>query len=122
MSCKATELSAQDLGGVGVIMNLLEPELDLVRSAARVRIKTRDWCADRENDKYPSYCAQIVTLALHMHDENDCFTGFNHFFLRGQMTHVIQNFPKLLLPGIVCPNANASRFKQPFFENISLKA
>ena len=122
MSYKATELSAQDLGGVGVIMDMLEPEIDLVRSAATVRIKTRDQCADRENDKYPSYCAQIVTLALHMHDENDCFTGFNHIFLRGQMTHVIQDFAKVLLLGIICPNANAFRLKQPLFENISLKA
>ena len=88
MSCKATELSAHDLGGVGVIMDMLQPEVDLVRSAARLRINTRDQCADRENDKYSSYCAQIVTLALNMHDENDCFTDFNHFFLRGQMTQL----------------------------------
>lgn len=94
MSCKAMELSAQDLGGVGVIMNMLEPEIDLFRSAARVRIETRDRCVYHENDKYPSYCAQIVTLALHMHNENDCFTSFNHFFRRGQMTHVIQYLPE----------------------------
>ena len=109
MSCKATELPAQHLGGVGMIMDMLEPEIDLVRSAARVRIETRDPCADHENDKYPSYRAQIVTLALHMHDENDCSTSFNHVFLQGQMIHVIQNLPKLPLQGIVCPNANASR-------------
>ena len=90
MSSKATELLAQDLGGVGVIMDMLEVETDLVRSTVRFRIKTRDGCADRENDKYPTYCTQIVTLALHMHDENDCFTGFNHFFLRDQLTYVIK--------------------------------
>ena len=32
MSCKAMEL--QDLGGVGVIIDMLEPEIDLVRCAA----------------------------------------------------------------------------------------
>ena len=33
-SCKAMELPAQDLGGVGVIIDMLEPEIDLVRCAA----------------------------------------------------------------------------------------
>ena len=33
MSCKATEVPAQDLGGVGVIIGMFEPEIDLVRCA-----------------------------------------------------------------------------------------
>ena len=60
-----------------MIMIMLGPEIYPVRSAARVGIKTQDRCADHENDKYPSYWAQIVTLALHMQDENDCFTVSN---------------------------------------------
>ena len=113
MSCKATEHSVHDPGGVGVIMIMLEPEIDPVRPAARDRIKTQDRCADNENNKCPSYWAQIVTFVLHMHDENDCFTVLHHFFRRGQMTDVVRNLPRApsprnSMPGCKCISSEAA--------------
>ena len=101
MSCKAMVLPAQDLGGVWVIIDVLEPEIDLfavprdLESKPKIGVQSaRMTSTHRTAVKLSrSHCICITRTTA---------SPSSIILFRRQMTDVNQQFPKLVPLGIVC--------------------